>query len=250
MKLTKILSILILGSFLIGCADNPKSPIDAFKNQSEEKIYQDGQKSLAKKHYEDAIQHFEALDALYPFSKHSEQAQLNIIYAYYANDDLDSALVAADHYIHLYPTSKNADYAYYMRGIVNFEKNSTWVTKFYSKDPALVDTTSMQQAFVDFNNLISQYPNSKYAPDAKNRMIYIRNLLAAHELAVANFYFRHKAYVAAANRASYVVEHFKNVPESKEALKIMIKSYRALGADENANEAMRVLQLNYPGTKV
>jgi outer membrane protein assembly factor BamD len=250
MKLTKILTILVLGAFLIGCADNPKSPIDAFKNQSEEKIYQDGQKALTKKHYEDAIQHFEALDALYPYSKHSEQAQLNIIYAYYANSDLDSALVAADHYIHLYPNSNNADYAYYMRGVVNFEKNATWVTKFYSKNPAVVDTTSMQQAFVDFNNLVVQFPNSKYTPDARNRMIYIRNVLASHEVNVAKFYFRHKAYVAAANRASYVVEHFKYIPESEEALKIMVKSYRALGADTDANEALKVLQLNYPGAKV
>jgi outer membrane protein assembly factor BamD len=250
MKLTRLLMILILGSFLVGCSDEPKSPIEIYKNQSEEKIYQDGQKSLAKKHYEDAINHFEALDALYPFSKHAEQAQIDIIYAYYANDDLDSALVAADHYIHLYPTNPNADYAYYMRGVVNFEKNVNWVNKLYAKDPGLVDTTGMQQAFVDFNNLVEQFPKSKYVPDAKNRMIYIRDLLAEHELLVAKFYFDHKAYVAAANRASYIVEHFKNVPEAEDALKIMVKSYRALGADTDAAEAMRVLQLNYPGAKI
>lgn len=242
--------ILVLALLLFGCATESKSGIDAFKNQAAKQIYEGGMQALSKKNYDAAVQHFEALDTLYPFGEYAESGLINLVYAYYKNGDYAAAAAVAERYIHLYPTSSRVDYAYYLKAMANFEKGKTWLSKIYVRDPAARDLSSLQTAFVDFSELVTQFPKSKYAHDARNRMLYIRNLIARHELQVANFYLQHQAYVAAANRAAYIVEHLEGTPQVVEALKIMVKAYTALGDVKQANDALSVLKHSYPNVKI
>jgi outer membrane protein assembly factor BamD len=250
MKFINFTTVLVLVLLLFGCATESKSSIDAFKNQAAKQIYDGGMQALSKKNYDTAVQHFEALDTLYPFGEYAESGLINLVYAYYKNGDYAAAAAVAERYIHLYPTSSRVDYAYYLRAMANFEKDKTWISNIYARDPTTRDLSSLQTAFVDFNELVTQFPKSKYAYDARNRMLYIRNLIAGHELQVANFYLQHQAYVAAANRAAYIVEHFEGTPQVVEALKIMVKAYTALGDVKQANDALSVLRHSYPNVKI
>ena len=137
-----------------------------------------------------------------------------------------------------------------MKGLVNFDKNHSVLHKLYPRSQEKLDVSNLREAFFDFSEMIKRFPNSVYGPDARHRMLYIRSILAEHDLYIANFYFKRKAYIAAANRASYIVEHFEGVSEVKEALKIMVKSYRALNLTKEANDTLRILNMNFPGEKV
>ncbi|MCK4608736.1 MAG: outer membrane protein assembly factor BamD [Gammaproteobacteria bacterium] len=250
MKNIKSIIILLLALVLIGCAAQKKG-IDAYQGQTAKQIFATGKQKLVKADYTDAVDAFEALDALYPFGNYSEPGLLNLLYAYYMDSDYAAAAAVSDRYIHLYPSSKAVDYAYYMRGMSNFEKDFSWFSRhIYAKDPSQRDLSSMRAAFVDFNELIASYPKSKYVLDAQMRMIYIRDLLAKQEVQIAKFYMDYYFYVAAANRASYVVEHFQGSPQVKEALKVMIASYTKLGDTKQANDAVQVFRLNYPHDKL
>jgi outer membrane protein assembly factor BamD len=247
-KYNKYTSYIIAGVIalvLTSCASDAVGPSVVFKGQSEEKIFNDAKRALTKKNYEDAIKGFEALDIIYPFGEHARQGQLDIIYAYYKHNDMDSAIAASGRYIHLYPAGPDADYACYIRGLANFDKTRSWVDAIYKRDPATRDLSSMREAFVDFRELITKFPESKYAADARNRMFYIRNLIARHELLVAEYYMRRKSYIAAVNRASYIVAHLDGAPQVKDALRIMISGYTKLGDTKEAERARRVLDTNF-----
>jgi outer membrane protein assembly factor BamD len=249
MRIVKSLIICALVIFLAGCGEKPYlSQVAAFKGQSAKKIFYGGQRAFAKKKYDDAIKHFEALDALYPFGTYTKTAQLYVIKAYYKSGKLATAVAAATRYIRLYPMGNNTDYAYYIRGLANFEQHKNWLNKIYTPDPAAHDLNSLKQAYQDFSTLIQLYPQSKYLLDARRHKGYIRLALARHQLEVANFYFRRKAYVAAVNRANYLVKNFPQTPQVKDALVIMVKAYRQLEAKKLANDALRILRRNYPGT--
>lgn len=241
-KLTLMLALLPL---LASCTTTPVGA-DAYKGKSAETIFGKSERSLQKKHYKDAVSELEAFDALYPFDPRAEQALLDLIFAYYKANDFDSAIAAADRYLRLYPMCEKAAYALWIRGVVNMEHNHSWIYNAFPCDPAKRDLSTNQSAFADFAKLIQLYPNSPYACDAQKRMIHIKNLVARRELQVAEFYFARNAYVAAANRASYVVQHLCGSAEVPRALIIMVRSYRALGETEQANEALEVLRLNYP----
>lgn len=243
----QIIYVLIAICFgLTGCAKKPKTPADIYKGQSAKQIFDAAEKDLAKNHYEEAIKRFEALDTLYPFSDYQQQAQLDSIYAYFKNMEYASAAAQAVRYIHLYPRSEHVDYAYYMRGMANFEQDRGVLQRYVETDLSKRDLSTAKQAFADFAELIRRYPHSQYAPDARNRMIYLRNLLAAKEFNIAKFYYRRGSYVASANRANGVITHYQGAPEVIGSLDIMIKSYRKLGLTKLADETLEVLAYNYP----
>lgn len=239
---------LLLVMMLTGCAASKtvEDPGAAFKGQSEEQIYQTAEKALAKGDYPKAIKAFEGLDTLYPFGVHAQQGQLDIIYAYYKNDDVASTLAASDRYIHLYPMGAHVDYAYYMRGLAEFYENRGFFETYVSTDYAQRNLTPMHHAFTDFSQLVNNYPNSPYTPDARLRMIYIRNVLAQHVLEVANFYYERAAYVAAANRANEVISHYQQSTSVPGALVLATQAYIKLGYKDAAMRSYHVLQLNYP----
>ncbi len=245
MKILKILSITLSLLGFYGCAHRDYSA-DNFKNFTAQELLQQGKTNVAKKNYAEAAKYLEAIDALYPFAAEAKRGQLITIYAYHMLGDADSALAAATRYIHLYPEDSQTDYAYYMKGIVYFNKNRTTMQKLLSKNLANLDVSDLNSAFVNFSELLRKFPQSSYAKDTEKRMLYIRNLIAEHELNIAKFYLERKAYLAAANRATDVIKHFAKTPQTEEALKIMIKSYDALGLEQQKKDAIKTFQHNFP----
>ncbi|HSM27977.1 MAG TPA: outer membrane protein assembly factor BamD, partial [Thioalkalivibrio sp.] len=167
-------------------------------------------------------------------------------YAYYKAGESEAALVAVDRFIQLNPRHPNLDYAYYLRGLINFNRDQGFLSNVFPMDPAEMDTKPLNQAFQDFSRLVNEFPESRYAADSRQRLIFIRNALAAHEVRVAKFYMERRAWVAASQRARYVVERYQGAEVMPQALAILVKSYQALDLADLANDTMAVLELNYP----
>lgn len=249
MKKTSWLVFALFVTALTACSEDVKTPADIYKGQSAETIFQGGEAALAKGSYKDAVDRFEGLDALYPFSPYEEQAQLNIIYAYYKTGDYAMSVAAADRYIHLYPRGAHVDYAYYMKGIANTTVNRGLGSGIVELDISSRDLGSAKEAFNDFAELLRRYPDSPYAAAARSRMVYLRNMLAQSEVNIAQFYYDRRAYVAAANRANVVVQDYQQAPAVTQALALMVRSYRKLDLEEPASRAWQVLAYNYPDSK-
>ncbi len=220
---------------------------DLTKDWSAVRLYTAAKERLQNSDYEQAIGYYEKLESRYPFGPHSQQAQLDLTYAYYKNDESASAIAAADRFIKLHPRHPNVDYAYYIKGLANHVKTEGFMTRFITKDYSKRDTGAAIDAFRDFNELTRRFPNSKYAQDAAQRMLFLKNTLAMHEVHVANYYLGRGAYVAAANRARYVVENYQRTPAMPDALVILAKSYKVMQLYELSEDAVRVLELNFPG---
>jgi outer membrane protein assembly factor BamD len=244
MRLTFILllTLLLAGT---GCSLLPEQ-VDVTKDWSANQLYAAAKEELASHNYEKAIEYFEKLEARFPFGRYAQQAQLEIAYAYYKFEEPDLAISTADRFIKIYPRHPNVDYAWYLKGLTNFNRGKSITDKFLPQDPSERDTVTMRAAYDDFRQLTELFPDSRYARDAAQRMIFLRNNMAEYEMHVADYYMRRKAYVAAANRGKYVVENFQRTPAVPEALVMMVRAYRKLGANDLADDAMKVLRLNYP----
>lgn len=239
----------LLTGLLSACATS-NDPADAYKNETPHQIYTAGVTALKDKNYSEATKRFEALDVQYPFGSETESAQLYLIYTYYMKEDYTLAVAAADRFVRVHPASPHVDYALYMRGIAEYYQNMGVLEKLFAVDLAKRDLTQIQKSYSDFNEVVTRYPFSKYAPSAHQYLIYLRNVLADHELHVAEYYYNRRAYVAAANRASGLVAHFQGAPAVEEGLKVMVKSYRQLGLTKLEQDTMLVLQFNYPNATV
>ena len=237
--------IFILPLFLAACSWLPEQA-DKTKDWSANRLYAEAKEQLNNKNYEQAIGYFEKLEARYPFGRYAQQAQLEIAYAYYKYDEPDLAIAAVDRFIKIYPRHPNVDYAWYLKGLTNYNRGKSIISTYLPQDPAERDTFNMQAAYDDFEQLMQRYPESIYARDAAQRMVHLRNNMAEFELHVADYYMRRKAWIAAANRAKYVIENFQGTPSVPDALAIMVRAYRQVGAKDLAADALRVLQLNYP----
>lgn len=244
MQITKLLSIILCALFLVACKTTTTA--DLYGSRSGEQIFSHAEAQLAKGNYETAVADLEALDTLYPFGRYSQQGQLNIIYAYYKNNDNDSALAAADRYIRLYPRSPDIDYAFYMKGLANMGRPHGFVDRFTRADPAQLDLSNMEAAYKDFDLLVRRFPKSRYAPDARVRMNEIVNTMSQKQLEIAQFYMVRKAYVAAANRGNRVVQEFPRTPQVPQALGVMIEAYAALNQPQMANNARQRLIAGFP----
>lgn len=245
MSLRKIINLLTLTTLLLaGCATTKDDP----STWSAQRYYEEAQKAMNAEDYQTAIKHFEDLEVRHPFGPHTEQAQLEIGYAYYKFDEPESAIAAADRFIKLYPRHKNVDYAYYIKGLANFNRGLSSFDLFLGLDPTARDPKPARDAFRNFSDLTQQFPNSRYADDARQRMLHLRNHLAQYELHVADFYLRRQAYLAAANRGKYILETYPQTPAVPQALSIMVQSYRQLQLNDLANDALTVLKLNYPNS--
>lgn len=234
---------LILVSFLLltACSGKKETP-----EETEAQLYRSAQGSLRAGSYQQAVDKLQLLESRFPFGRYAEQAQLEIIYAYYKSRQPEAARSAADRFIRLHPQHPNLDYAYYLRGMASFEEDQGFMEQFVPMDPAKRDPGAARNAFNDFAQLIKRFPNSQYAPDAQKRMIYLRNLLAAYEINVARYYIYRGAYIAAANRGRYVFENFQKTPSVPDALAIMVEAYRLLEMNELASDSLMVLRENFP----
>ncbi|HEC17669.1 MAG TPA: outer membrane protein assembly factor BamD [Sedimenticola sp.] len=244
MATIRILSLLLAISLIPACSLLPKAAADKPENWSAAKFYAEASKAMKDGDYEKAIEYYEKLEARYPFGRYATQSQLDVAYVYYKYDEPDSAIAALDRFIKLHPRNPHVDYAYYLKGIVNFNRSLGFIERFMPTDISQRDAGAAMDSFDDFSELVRKFPDSKYAEDARKRLIYLRNNLARHEIHVARYYLDRGAYVAAANRCVYVVENYQRTPAVRDALKIMIEAYDKLGLDELSADAKRVLALN------
>ena len=250
MRIKKLLLIPLFSLLCILTAcSTPTDPADAYRGESAEQIFQKGEEALQDKNYQEAIKRFEALDVQYPLGRNTETAQLQIIYAYYMSSDYASAESAADRFIHAHPTSPHVDYAYYMRGLSNYYQNLGVFERLFAVNLATRDLSQVKKSYNDFSQLDKLYPHSPYAAAAHQYTIYLRNILAEHELNVAQYYYSRRAYVAAADRANLLIRHYQGAPTVPDALVVMVRSYRQLHLTQDANNTMAVLQYNYPHSK-
>ena len=249
-KIVQTFSLISAMTGLLTACSTAVDPSEAYKDESPQQIYTAGKTALQGKSYNEAIKRFEALDVQYPYGTETENAQFFLIYAYYMKEEYALSVSAADHFIRMHPTSAHVDYAYYMRGVSNYYQNLGLFDRLFSTDLAKRDLTQIQKSYHDFDELVTRFPSSRYAPAAHQFLIYLRNVLANHELEVAQYYYDRKAYLAAANRASELVAHYQGAPAVVEGLKIMAMSYERLGMLRNEQEALTVLKYNYPNEKV
>jgi outer membrane protein assembly factor BamD len=193
-----------------------------------------------------AVKYFEKLEARYPFGRYAQQAQLDTAYAYYRDGEPASAIAALDRFIKLHPNHPNVDYAYYLKGVVNFYEDQSFLAQWSKQDPAERDPRSARDSFAAFKELVTRFPESKYTPDATARMKYLVNSLAAHEVYVAQWYVKRGAFVAAVNRATYALKTYPDAPATEEALAVLVRSYDRLGMTDLRDDALRVFQKNFP----
>ena len=229
----------VLALSLSGCAT-----LDETANWSAEQFYNEAKSALDSGNYQEALRLYGKLEARYPYGPYAQQAQLETAFAHYKNSEPAAAIAAAERFIKLHPRHSSVDYAYYLRGLASFEQGKSFLEAFAPQDEASRDPQSARDSFNYFKELVQKFPESKYADDAVKRMVYLRNQLARHELLVADFYMRRGAHLAATKRAKYVVENYQKTPSVTPALQIMVKAYRAMGMEELARDAERVLQSN------
>ena len=227
---------------LSGCFSNDEDLSDS----PEEFLYNLGSNSISTSNWPRAIAVFQQLEAQFPFGQYAEQSQLELIFAYYRNGEPEAARASADRFIRLYPDSDSLDYAYYMKGMAYYSEDARIFGRYLPTDPSKRDPGKTRESFADFAQLLNLYPNSQYAVDARARMVYLKNLLAAYEVHVAEFYIERQAFLSALNRSRYVVENFQGAPAVPRALEIMVEMYLRLGLNDLANAGIEILKLNYP----
>ncbi|MFZ5573688.1 MAG: outer membrane protein assembly factor BamD [Pseudomonadota bacterium] len=239
-----VAATLILG----GCGLLPEVQ-DETAGWSAQRLYSEAKDNLNSGNYERAVKLYETLEARYPFGRYAQQAQLEIAYAYYKDNEPVSAIAAADRFIKLHPNHPHVDYAYYLKGLVNFNDDLGYLGKLIDQDLSERDPRAMRDAFLAFKELVTRFPESKYAPDATARMKYLVNALANHEVHVAKYYLKREAWVAAANRAKEVLKTYPEAPAMEEALAILVVAYDKLKLTDLRDDAKRVLLLNFPNSK-
>ncbi|MCC4260186.1 outer membrane protein assembly factor BamD [Halopseudomonas aestusnigri] len=237
--------LLLVGVLALLAACSSNAPV-IDESLSESELYRKAQTDLDAENYGSAVETLRALEARYPFGRYAEQAQLELIYAYYQNYEPEAATASADRFIRLHPTHQNVDYAYYIRGLASFTRDQGIIERFLPLDMTRRDPGAARDSFNDFAQLINRFPNSQYAPDARARMVYLRNLLAAYDVHVGHYYLKRGAYLAAANRGRYVVENFQQTPSVGDGLALMVAGYNRLAMQDLADSALETLKLNYP----
>lgn len=223
--------------------------IDETKGWSANKLYSEAKEKLTEGSYEQAIKYYEKLEARYPYGRFAQQAQLEIAYAYYKDKEPASAIAAAERFIKLHPNHPSVDYAYYLRALANFNDDLGLLGSYTGQDMTERDPKAARDAFAAFKDLVTRYPQSKYAPDSIQRMNYLVNSLAANEVHVARYYMKRSAYVAAANRAQFALTNYPQAPANEEGLLILVQAYDKLGMTDLRNDAERVMMANFPKSK-
>ena len=238
------LIILLLAT--AGCSLIKHEDYNEERNWSVERLYSEAKKALDHGNYTKAQKYYEFLETRYPFGVYGQQALLDLAFTYFKIEKYDEAISSCERFIRLYPQNPHVDYAYYLKGLVNFNRGKGLTDRLLNIDVSQRDPASALQAFQDFSELGKKFPDSEYIDDVRKRMVYLRNILAEHEIHVANYYMRRGAFVAAANRARFVIENYPRTPSVPDALVIMAKSYKVLEMNELSEDALRILKMNYP----
>ena len=239
----RIVLAIVLSAMLAGCKNDGK---DNYSGMSASQIYQQAEENMTTENYAQAVKDYEALESRFPYGEYSDKTQLQLIEAYYKHGDSALALTAADKYIRLNPRSRQVDYALYLKGLITYDQNYNFQFRYLPLDRSARDPSSAQESFDIFKELIERFPNSKYVPDARKRMIFLRGQLASYEIQIVDYYIRRGAYLSAANRATYILVHFEGTSVIPRALAAQVIAYRAMCMESEANDALRTLQANYP----
>ena len=242
-RILGILGIFMLLLIVSSCSSNEEMPDERLV---EKELYDQAQTRLKNGSFSTAILSLEALESRFPFGRYAEQAQAELIYAYYMNSQFEASKSAAERFINLHPRHSHTGYAFYMKGLAAFTDDSGLFSRYFQSDLAKREVVMAQTSFGELSEFISRYPESKYVPHAKQRMIYLRNLLAEHEIYVADFYMKRGAYLAAIGRAKYVIENLPNTPQTPFALSILVEAYEILEYEELRKTSLEILNANYP----
>ena len=239
-KFKFIFCLSIVSFFMVSCnSDGPEI-------EQPEKIYYDqAQKRMASNNFFGAIESLEAIETMYPFGKYAEQAQIELIYANFMNSDSVASHAAAEKFIRLYPRHPNIDYAYFMKGLSSYTRDESLMVRITETDLSNRDISGAKKSFSELTEFLTRFPDSQYASYAKQRNIYLRNMIARNELAAADYYQSIDAHVAAVRRAKYVIENIPNSSENFRALKVLEKSYKALGYEDLREDILKIIKLNY-----
>lgn len=242
--------LLICTALLVaGCSSKKKKRLaeEELAQQQVEQLYEKAKSALDRGNYTFAIQYYQTLESNFPYGEYTEQAKLDMIFAFDKTNQIEKAVEAADNFIKLYPTHKNVDYAYYMKGVASFEKKTSAIDKFIKGGEKTVrDPKPYRDSQKAFEELLKRYPNSIYAKDAKQRIVFVRNALAERELAIAKFYFDNQTYVAAVNRCKTIIYKYETSPAVEGALVLMEKAYLEMGLNDLAVSTHKVLLENFP----
>ncbi|MBY6205653.1 outer membrane protein assembly factor BamD [Halomonas denitrificans] len=242
-SIAAILALLLPLVLLVGCGGDEAIRED---DRSAEELYSEAKDALNARMYEEAIGLYRGLTIRYPFGRHAEQALLDMAYAQYKARKPEAAISSLDRFLRTYPTHPNVDYAWYLKGLVNYDQTMGFLREMFPGTAADRDQQAAQQSFRDFQELIRRFPDSRYVADARQRMVFLRNIMAEYEVTVARYYQRRGAHVAALNRCRYVIENYPGAPATVDALQIMARAYDRMEMTELAADTRRVLELNYP----
>jgi outer membrane protein assembly factor BamD len=237
--------MLFASTFLAACGLLPEVK-DETAGWSANKLYTEAKQELNEGAYDKAIPYYEKLESRFPYGRYAQQAQIDLAYAYWKSGEKESALVACDRFIKLHPNHPNVDYVYYLRGLIDFNEDLGLLGFISQQDMTERDPTGARESFNAFHELVTRFPDSKYTPDATQRMSYLVGALARIEVHVARYYMKRGAYLAAINRAQYAVKSYPDVPATEEALFIMVQAYDLLGMDDLRDDAERVMRKNFP----
>jgi outer membrane protein assembly factor BamD len=236
------LMLCLFGALAAGCHSEEKRLAKA----NPEVLYKEAHKRLDNYDYNGAIKIYEQLTARFPFTNEARQARLDLIYAYYKKGESESATDAADTFIRENPTHPRVDYAWYVKGLVNFDKSPNAIEHLFRADLTKRPPENARKSFDAFRTVVEQYPKSEYAHDSLQRMIYLRDRLADYDVHVADYYMRRGAYVGAANRANECIQDYDGAPAVRQALLIMMQAYDKLGLKERAAQVKAVYDYNFP----
>lgn len=241
-------SLAVIGALLLGGCGLLPEQIDETVGWSAQRIYSEAKDAMNDGAYDRAIKLFEKLEARYPYGRFAQQAQIEVAYAHYKQFEPELAIAAADRFIRLHPNHPHVDYAYYLKGLATFNEDLGLLGGLSNQDLSERDPKGARESFDTFKELVTRFPESRYAADSRQRMLYLVNSLAAHEVHVARYYYRRGAYVAAVNRAQTAVKTYPDAPAIEEALFLLVKSYDALGMEELRDDADRVMRMNFPNS--
>ena len=246
LSLLSLFGAVVLATLLGACSSTPAK--DETVGWSPNKLFAEAIDERNARNYDKAVSHFEKLEGRAAGTLLSQQAQLEKAYTHHLAEEKAQAIVTLDRFIKLHPTSPALDYALYLKGVVNFNDNLGLFGAVAKQDLSERDQKAARTAFEAFSELVSRFPDSRYTTDARQRMVYIVNALAQHEVHVARYYYSRGAYVAAVNRAQAALTDFRDAPALEEALYIMVKSYDALGMTQLRDDTRRVMQTSYPNS--
>jgi outer membrane protein assembly factor BamD len=243
--LFRLLAMVLVLALSTGCGRFMKKD-DPLETLAVEQMYEEGKKASRSSNWGRAQRYYQRLIARFPYGPYTEQAQLELAYAQYKGGKAEDAQSTISRFIRTYPAHQHVAYAYYLKALINFERDNNFLDRIASIDTTLRDQSALQESFNDFADLLRRHPDTVYAADARQRMVHLRNQMAKQEISVGMYYLRRNAYVAAANRGKYVLELYPQSGYQSDALALMSESYRRLGQDRLADDTRRVLQANDP----